>query len=78
LTINAEQREKTIDKKTGREKWVWRKIGNRPDHLRDCELEILAMADMRGLLEGYTAPVTPQDSQPDTQETDESRPPATL
>lgn len=35
---------------TGREQFIWRQIGKRPNHLLDCELQILALAEYGNII----------------------------
>jgi DNA-directed RNA polymerase subunit RPC12/RpoP len=35
---------------TGREQFMWRQIGKRPNHLLDCELQILALAEYGNII----------------------------
>lgn len=48
--MDSHTKRRRHDKMTGREKWEWVKIGTRPDHMRDCELQIIVAAIIAGLL----------------------------
>jgi hypothetical protein len=43
---------------TGREQFMWRQIGKRPNHLLDCELQILALAEYGNIIKPKLDPPT--------------------
>lgn len=45
---------------TGRETYIWKQIGRRPNHMLDCELMILAMAEYGNIVKP-SAPAAPTD-----------------
>lgn len=49
--LQGEQRRVKVHA-NGKRTWEWRKVGRKGDHLRDCELMILVLAAIRGLLAG--------------------------
>jgi hypothetical protein len=49
---------------TGRQNYIWRQIGKRPDHLLDCELMIVALAELGGIVK-VKLEDAPQDAPPE-------------
>lgn len=46
LQMNSERRVRDTNQKTGMEKWIWKRIGNRPNHLWDCFCMSICLAHL--------------------------------
>jgi len=43
---------------TGRETYLWKQIGRRPNHMLDAELMVLALAEFGNIVKPVSAPAT--------------------